>query len=289
MQLVLVSGLSGSGKSIALKQLEDSGYYCIDNLPARFLVEVVEYLSSINREHVAVALDARSDIKIAQLYESLKTLKAMGVHVRTLCLVATTDYIVQRYSESRRQHPLSMQNQVAPDTLTEAIERERELLAPIFAHAHLIDTSGMLPSTLRQWIRHFINIEQDSLIITIESFGFKKGLPMASDLVFDVRCLPNPYWDKSLREYTGLDEPVIRFLEEKEEVSEMVSDISSFLEKWIPKYRAQDRHYLTISIGCTGGQHRSVYIAEQLGRICKEKYASVIVRHRTLDATRSAD
>jgi UPF0042 nucleotide-binding protein len=284
MQLILVTGLSGSGKSIALRQLEDCGFYCIDNLPSDFLLPVTEHLSQSGWEKVAVALDSRSDVTSKSIHETLALLKSHAIDLRILCLTASTEMIIKRYSESRRQHPLSMKKENAPETLTEAIKIERDLIAPFFSEAHLIDTTGLLPSTLREWIKRFVNAREDSLILSLESFGFKKGLPLASDLVFDVRCLPNPYWDEALRPLTGKDAPVIEFLRRYPEVEEMIGDICTFIQKWLPRYRAQNRHYLTISIGCTGGQHRSVYVVEEIGKRFASLQDSVVIRHRTLDA-----
>ncbi len=286
MQLILVTGLSGSGKSIALKQLEDLGYYCIDNLPGKYVVPVTKHLHSVRREHLAVSLDARSDVSLSELSRDLEDLVASGVHLRILCLTASTDALVQRYSETRRQHPLSQADSDSPETLVEAIERERKLLEPIMDDAHIIDTTGMLPNTLKHWVRSFVNAKKGAILLTFESFGFKKGLPIASDLVFDVRCLPNPYWVEELRLLNGKDQPVIDFLSKEPLVRSMFEDIRGFVEKWLPHYEAQNRHYLTVSIGCTGGQHRSVYICEQLGKYFSERCEGVITRHRTLDAAK---
>lgn len=284
MQLIVVTGLSGSGKSIALRQLEDLGFYCIDNLPGNYLVPVCRHLKSIGREQVAVSLDARSDVSLPEISKSFEELKSDGVDLRILCLTASTDALVQRYSETRRQHPLSLKGSGSPETLIEAIEKERRLLEPFLEHAHVIDTTGMLPNTLNHWIRNFVRAEPGRILLTFESFGFKRGLPMASDLVFDVRCLPNPYWVEELRPFTGKDQPVIDYLKAQTLVTEMVSDIQNFVDKWLPRYEEQNRHYLTVSIGCTGGQHRSVYIAETLAKHFSDRHEGVIVRHRTLDA-----
>ncbi len=284
MQLILVTGLSGSGKSIALKQLEDLGYYCIDNLPGKYLVPVAQHLHSIGRDLLAVSLDSRSDVSFSDLKSSINELKTRDVSLRTLCLTASTDALVQRYSETRRQHPLSRKGGEAPDTLVDAIEKERKLLEPYMVGAHIIDTTGMLANTLKHWVRNFVRAKEGTILLTFESFGFKKGLPMASDLVFDVRCLPNPYWVEELRPFTGKDLPVIEFLSKEPSVQEMISDIKQFVEKWLPAYELQNRHYLTVSIGCTGGQHRSVFIAETLFKYFCNKREGVIVRHRTLDA-----
>lgn len=285
MQLIVVTGLSGSGKSIALRQLEDLGYYCIDNLPGNYLVPVAMHLHSVGRDLLAVSLDSRSDVSIPEISKSFKELINKNVDLRVLCLTASTDALVQRYSETRRQHPLSKRSDSCPGTLIEAIEKERKLLEPFIAASHVIDTTGMLPNTLNHWIRNFVRAKGGRILLTFESFGFKRGLPMASDLVFDVRCLPNPYWEEGLRKFTGKDKPVIDYLKSKPQVQEMISDIRNFVEKWLPLYEAQNRHYLTVSIGCTGGQHRSVYIAETLADYFSHRYEGVIVRHRTLDAT----
>lgn len=284
MQLIVVTGLSGSGKTIALNELEDLGYYCIDNLPGTFLVPVTKHLHDVGRDRLAVALDSRGDVSLNDLASQIKVMEEKKVDVRVLCLTASTPVLVQRYSETRRQHPLSRREGQSLDTLTDAIEKERAFLDPIVTYAHLIDTSGMLPGTLRKWVDDFVNVKEGDLILTFESFGFKRGLPMASDLVFDVRCLPNPYWDESLRPFTGKDQPVIDFLEKSQEVRSMVNDIAGFIEKWLPYYLAQNRHYLTVAIGCTGGQHRSVYIVEALSKYFGQKYRSVITRHRALDS-----
>lgn len=284
MQLIVVTGLSGSGKSIALRQLEDLGFYCIDNLPGTYLIPVCQHLQSIGREQVAVSLDARSDVSLPDISQNFQQLKDQNVDLRILCLTASTDALVQRYSETRRQHPLSLKDSGSAETLIEAIEKERKLLEPLLGQAHVIDTTGMLPNTLNHWIRNFVRAEPGRILLTFESFGFKRGLPMASDLVFDVRCLPNPYWIEELRPYTGKDQPVIDYLKEQPLVQEMVSDIKDFVSKWLPRYEEQNRHYLTVSIGCTGGQHRSVYIAETLADYFSKHQEGVIVRHRTLDA-----
>lgn len=283
MQLIVVTGLSGSGKTIALNELEDLGYYCIDNLPGVFLLPITKHLHDVGRERLAVALDSRGDVSLNDLASQIKALGEKGVDVRVLYLTASTPVLVQRFSETRRQHPLSRKEGNTLETLTDAIEKERAFLDPIVTYSHLIDTSGMLPGTLRKWVDDFVNVKEGELILTFESFGFKRGLPMASDLVFDVRCLPNPYWEESLRPFTGKDQPVIDFLAKSKEVSEMIGDISHFIEKWLPFYLAQNRHYLTVSIGCTGGQHRSVYIVEALSKYFSKKYDSVITRHRALD------
>lgn len=284
MQLIIVTGMSGGGKSIAIRQLEDCGYYCIDNLPAPFLYPVAEDLKHRGIKAAAVAIDARSQSTFEDSLHNVRKLEKAGYDVRILFLTASSQELVKRFSETRRRHPLSTsaahQDQIV--TLQEAINCERELLAPISTGASLMDTTGILPSQLREWVKRFVGQPQAAMTLTFESFGFKHGLPVASDLVFDVRCLPNPYYRPELRPLTGQDQPVADYLRQYPEVTNMVSDIALFIKKWLPAYIAQNRHYLTVAIGCTGGQHRSVFVAEELGRQFAE-YAGVVVRHRIIE------
>ena len=218
MQIVLVTGLSGSGKSIAIRQLEDCGYYCIDNLPAHFLVPVLRDLHSGGTNMAAVAIDARSHATFEGIRNGIETLRAEGHDVRVLFLTASTTELVQRFSETRRRHPLTTrlrQNGREP-TLQEAIERERDILGEAAVMGHVLDTTGILPNVLRRWVLQFVNLASAPLTLSFESFAFKHGLPVAADLVFDVRCLPNPYYDESLRPLTGKDEPVAAFLAARE-------------------------------------------------------------------------
>ena len=284
MQLILVTGLSGSGKSIAIRQLEDSGCYCIDNLPAEFLQPVAESLAASGTRAAAVAIDARSHATFDRTLEALDSLKAEGFDIRVLYLTASSEELVRRFSETRRRHPLSTHAQHLSQevTLQEAIRKERELLDPVASIAHVMDTTGLLPSQLRRWVQQFIGEPEAKLTLTFESFAYKHGIPVAADLVFDVRCLPNPYYIPELRPLTGRDKPISDYLEAQPLVSEMIDDIAGFVEKWLPHFKAQNRHYLTICIGCTGGQHRSVYVAEALGRRFSAGTAA-IVRHRMLD------
>jgi len=278
MQLILISGLSGSGKSVALNLLEDSGYYCVDNLPMTMLTVLVRMLKEEHTREVAVAIDARSGQGIDQLPEKLRRLAAEGIDPTFLYLHADSETLLKRYSESRRRHPLAGSEK----TLEEAIRAERELLDPISSLGHRIDTSGLKPAALREWVRQFIEAEPgQGLTLMFESFGFKHGIPLDADLVFDVRCLPNPYYDPTLRPLTGRDRPVIAFLEGEAEVVRMRDDIGRFVGAWLPAYIRDNRSYLTVAIGCTGGQHRSVYIAEWLGHEFAE-HARVLVRHRSL-------
>lgn len=282
-QLIIVTGLSGSGKSIAIRQLEDSGYYCLDNLPADFLQSVVTHLAQQGNKRLAVSIDARSRLNLETAQSAIAALQQDGCDVRVLFLTASTPELVRRFSETRRRHPLTgPQENGSPDrTLNDAISLEREMLAPATLVAYVIDTTGLLPNTLRDWVRTFAHAAQSMMTLAFESFAFKNGIPVAADLVFDVRNLPNPYYDPALRPLTGLDAPVADYLSKCEDVRAMITDIEHFLSKWLPSYEAQNRHYLTIAIGCTGGQHRSVYVANTLGQLFRSKVFTV-VRHRNL-------
>jgi UPF0042 nucleotide-binding protein len=278
MQLVLLSGLSGSGKSIALNVLEDSGYYCVDNLPATLLPQLMQQLDVAGYAHVAVAVDVRSGASIEALPQQVQTLRAFDTDLRFIFLEARDDTLIARFSETRRKHPLADENV----TLAEAIARERDTLADIAELGQRIDTSDLDPSALRTWIKDVVRIPAESgLTLLFESFGFKFGIPLDADLVFDVRCLPNPHYDPQLRPYTGKDEPVIRFLEGIEQVHAMREDIHEFVANWLPCFIRDNRSYLTVAIGCTGGKHRSVYFAEWLAAQFR-KHARVLVRHRNL-------
>ncbi|MCC7081615.1 MAG: RNase adapter RapZ [Burkholderiales bacterium] len=280
MQLLLLTGMSGSGKSIALNALEDLGYYCVDNLPAKLLPEVVAYLHQSNHVHVAISIDVRSVETLPLLPQHILVLRHSGIEVQLMYLEASTDTLVKRYSETRRRHPLSDTEL----TLPEAISRERELLAEIAALAHHIDTSDLRPAQLRAWIRDFVNIERSGLTLLFQSFAFKNGLPLDADMVFDVRSLPNPFYDPKLRPLNGRDQPVIEFLASEASVRLMLSDIRGLLENWLPSFVRDNRSYLTVAIGCTGGQHRSVYLVEELARHFAPQI-KVLVRHRELSET----
>ena len=292
MQIHLITGISGSGKSVALKAFEDSGYDCVDNLPVPLLENLITAMENEGHEFVAVAIDARRGQSIAELPTLLETIRKKH-DVRVLFLNADTNTLVQRFSETRRRHPLSnpvstQQNQSA--TIIEAIERERSLLDPLREQAHSIDTSNLPSHTLRAWIHELLKDKPNGLTLILESFGFKKGVPSEADLVFDVRCLPNPHYDKVLRPLTGHDEPVKAFLRELPVVKSMEEDIIHFIEKWLPSYIADGRSYLTVAIGCTGGQHRSVFLVDQLMSYFlkhSELHSRIdlIQRHRELDST----
>jgi len=278
MQLIIVTGMSGSGKSIALNVLEDSGYYCVDNLPAKLLPELAEYLRSTGHDHIAISVDVRSGATLPLLPQHILLLRRSSIDVELIYLEASTETLVKRFSETRRRHPLSD----GELTLPECISRERELLAEIAASAHHIDTSELRPSQLRAWIRDFVEMERSGLTLLFQSFAFKHGLPLDADMVFDVRSLPNPFYDPALRPLTGRDQPVVDFLSADASVQLMLSDIRGFLENWLPSFDRDNRSYLTVAIGCTGGQHRSVYMVEALGRHFSPR-SKVLVRHRELD------
>jgi len=287
MRIILITGISGSGKSVGLNALEDAGYFCVDNLPPKLLRQLVETRREEGAETLAVAMDARSADSLAGLPADIQLLKDEGHDVKVLFLTAKTESLIARFSETRRSHPLS--HRFRPDgggagdqpTLTECILREREMLSAIEGIGHVIDTSGLSANKLRAWIKDLVETERTPLTLLFESFAFKFGVPLDADLVFDVRVLPNPYYDLSLRPYTGRDEPVIAYLDAQAHVAELLADIRTFVEKWLPAFKNDNRSYLTIAVGCTGGQHRSVYMVEQLARHFQAS-ERVLVRHREL-------
>ncbi|MBM4181168.1 MAG: RNase adapter RapZ [Betaproteobacteria bacterium] len=276
MRLVLISGLSGSGKSVALKAMEDAGFYCIDNLPAALLPEAVEYLRLTRVTDAAMSIDARSGAGLAELPEVLEKLR-QRLDLRVLFLTAKDDTLVKRFSETRRHHPLVS----GKLSLEEAIREERELLSRIAAISHQMDTSDQSANGLRAWIKDFLRLESATFTLVFQSFGFKHGIPMDADLVFDVRCLPNPHYDPMLRPLTGRDAPVIAFLQGHAPVLAMLEDIRAYVAKWLPAYIRDNRGYFTVALGCTGGQHRSVYFAETLADHFRDGQ-QVLVRHREL-------
>ena len=279
MQLVIITGLSGSGKSVALKALEDSAYYTTDNLPAKLLPEMVDFLRAEGYARVAVSVDARSGETLNQLPRQVTALKAGGVDVRVLFLESKSETLIKRFSETRRRHPLSS----GELTVAECIGRERELLADIGGVSHHIDTSDLNPNALRAWIKEFVEFDHSGMTLLFESFGYKHGIPLDADLVFDARCLPNPFYDPGLRPLTGKDKAVIDFLEADANVKRMYGDIRTFIENWLPCFMADNRSYVTVAIGCTGGVHRSVYFVESLARHFREDQR-VLVRHRELSS-----
>lgn len=286
MRLILITGISGSGKSIGLNALEDAGYFCVDNLPPTLLRALVATRLNEGAETLAVAMDARSADSLAGLPADIKWLKEEGHDVKVLFLTAKTESLIARFSETRRSHPLSHrirtgQNPADRPTLIECILKEREMLAAIEGVGHVIDTSGLSANKLRAWIKELVESERTPLTLLFESFAFKFGVPLDADLVFDVRVLPNPYYDLSLRALTGKDAPVAAFLDAQPEVAVLRDDIRAFVEKWLPSFKSDNRSYLTVAIGCTGGQHRSVYIAEQLAQYFSAA-ERVVLRHREL-------
>lgn len=279
MQLIVISGLAGSGKSIALTVLEDSGYYCVDNLPANLLQEVILYFKKSSHPRIAVSIDARSRKTLHLFPKQMADLKQKEIDVRLLFLEAKTDTLVKRFSETRRRHPLS-DDQL---TLLECIQLEREILAEVKDLAHCIDTSDLSASSLRTWVRDFIDLDHAHLTLLFQSFGFKHGIPLDADIVFDVRCLPNPFYEEQLKSLTGTDDAVIEYLSRHVDVNRMFDDIRRFIDDWLPCFIRDNRNYLTIAIGCTGGRHRSVYLAVRLAKYFTKKN-QVLVRHRELSS-----
>lgn len=290
MRIVLVTGLSGSGKSVAIRVLEDAGYYCVDNLPPQFLLELTSYLDRTEHRDVAVSVDARSEATLADVPMMISTLRASGHDVRVLFLTASDAALVQRFSETRRRHPMALREleRGGASTVSEAISLERALLDPLAEIGHSIDTSALQPNLLRHWVRQFVDSPRANLTLSFESFAFKDGIPVAADLVFDVRNLPNPHYDPELRPLTGRDEAVAAFLVAAPQVQEMINDIATFIEKWLPSYVAEHRHYVTVAIGCTGGRHRSVYVVEELARRFQRREA-VLIRHRGIEPIKPAE
>ncbi len=284
MRLIIVSGLSGSGKSVALHVLEDLGYYCVDNLPAALLNSVVEEVRSGGAQAeqlLAVGVDARNQRNdLESLPELISDLDRRGVQTDMLFLQASDDVILKRYSETRRRHPLAEHG----TALLAAVAKERAMLADVADFADLIiDTSRTSIYELADAIRErIVQRNADTLSVLIESFGFKNGIPADADFVFDLRCLPNPYWTMELRGLTGKDEEVRTFLGEQPTVNAMYDDILAFLRRWIPEYDDLHRSYLTVALGCTGGQHRSVYMADKLAEALREAHDPVLTRHNEL-------
>jgi len=284
MRIVLITGISGSGKSVALNVLEDAGYYCVDNLPPALLGSLVTTLSDEGTQMLAVAVDARSAESLSALPAGVKKLREDGHDVKVIFLTANTHSLVARFSETRRSHPLSHelrpgQNPAARRTLIECIQEERERLSAIEKLGHVIDTSEASANKLRGWIKDLVAVDRAPLTLFFESFAFKLGVPLDADFVFDVRALPNPYYDLSLRPLTGRDAPVIDFLDAQPSALEMFGDIRAFVEKWLPAFKTDNRSYLTVAVGCTGGQHRSVYMAERLASYFSAS-EQVVLRHR---------
>ncbi len=294
-EVVLVTGISGSGKSIALHALEDAGFFCVDNLPPELLREFLRVEHTHSQRRVAIAVDSRTG-SLPHLLKLLKELPTEGVSIRSIFLDANTDTLVRRFSETRRLHPLSQETppvhpgrrreDVSPfghRALIDAIELEREMLSELREMSTVIDTSQLRPGQLRGWMRSLVGATGSPLTLVFESFAFKQGVPLDADYVFDVRVLPNPHYIRELRPLTGRDAPVAKYLEEQPEVGDMLAQIEAFLARWLPAFEDDQRSYLTVAIGCTGGQHRSVYFVEMLARRFAGR-AATLVRHRELDA-----
>jgi RNase adapter protein RapZ len=286
-ELVLITGMSGSGKSVALHALEDAGYYCVDNLPPELLLPFVQLEEQQSINKVAIAMDVRSASSLPLVPAQLAHLRLMDVDVRLLFLDATTEILVHRFSETRRRHPLSRQDgqDVIRDQqrdLVEAIELERELLSELREESHIIDTSLLRSSKLQGYIKSLISAPATQLTLMFESFAFKRGIPVHADYVFDVRMLPNPHYEPALRPLTGRDAPVADWLAEHGAVEKMASQITDFMNTWLPDLNQDHRSYVTVAIGCTGGQHRSVYLVELLSKRFAKEWVT-LKRHRELD------
>lgn len=285
MKVILITGMSGSGKSVALRALEDSDFYCLDNLPPSFIPSVIDRLKSEGRTKVAVAVDARTGIDIVAVPKIVSDLRNQDTDTRIIFLDADDEAIVTRYSESRRRHPMSARLGESA-TVHECVQAEREAICDIRPLADLIDTTDLLPTTLRRWVLETVNEKYAKLTLIFETFGFKTGLPNDADLVFDARCLANPHYDKELRPLTGKDLPVQQYIQNDKRSDELLSDIESYLRKWLPSYQTEQRSYVTVAIGCTGGQHRSVYLAEVLFQRLKAKpigaVENILIRHRNI-------
>ena len=287
IQMVLITGMSGSGKSVALHAMEDAGYFCVDNLPPELLLPFVELEKSHHATRLAIAVDVRRATSLPLLPQQLTALRAQGVAVQPLFLDASTDTLVRRYSETRRRHPLSQAGSApaAPDqrpALAEAIELERRLLAKLREQAHVIDTSIIRPAQLQAYVKSLISTPGGQLTLVFESFSYKRGIPADADFVFDVRMLPNPHYDPALRHQTGRDAAVAAFLQEQPEAMQMLDHIRQFLAHWLVGLARDHRSYVTVAIGCTGGQHRSVFLVEQLARAFSSEWTT-LTRHRELD------
>jgi len=277
MQLVLLSGVSGSGKSVALKALEDAGFFCVDNLPAELIDALVDYAQNLGERKVAISADARSRETLASLPQIVERLRVHGIDVRVIFLDASNESLVRRFSETRRPHPLAREGQALP----EAIAEERNVLAWLSEIGLRIDTSALTPQQLRGWVQDLVTASQVPLTLVFESFGWKNGPALDADFLFDVRFLPNPHYDPQLRPLTGSDAAVIEFLERETQAGLLVEDIQRFLQRWLPRFVLDQRASITVAIGCTGGRHRSVYVAATLAERFKTEYR-VIVRHRDL-------
>lgn len=283
LEIVLITGMSGSGKSVALHALEDAGYYCVDNLPPELLSAFVGLEHRHHGNRLAIAMDVRSATSLHQVPQELKRLRETGVLVQSIFLDATIDTLVRRFSETRRRHPLSHADlQQGRKALVQIIEVERELLAELRDQSHVIDTSTIRASQLQSYVKGLMTTKPGQLTLVFQSFAFKRGIPVDADYVFDVRMLPNPHYEPALRDLTGLELPVAQFLHQQPEVLLMQQHIEQFLGHWLDMLDKNHRSYVTVAIGCTGGQHRSVYLVERLAEVFGGRW-TVLCRHRELD------
>ena len=284
-EVILITGISGSGKSVALHALEDAGYFCVDNLPPELLRPFIRLEHQRFTHRVAAAVDVRTAASLPHLVPLIGELRSEGIRIRPIFLDASNEALLRRYSETRRPHPLSSlpAGGDATRALVEAIQLERELLADLREVCTIIDTSQLRPALLRNWVRSLVGARESALTLVFESFAFKQGVPLDADFLFDVRVLPNPHYIRELRPLSGRDAPVAAYLEAQPEAGEMLTQIQDFLQRWLPSFEADQRSYLTVAVGCTGGQHRSVYAVERLARHFEGRYATLI-RHRELDA-----
>lgn len=299
-RIVLVTGISGSGKSVVMNALEDAGYYCVDNLPPELLQAFLQLERSKGQKRLAVAADVRSTGSPSVLATQLRDLRLQGLPIQAIFLEAGTEALIRRFSESRRPHPLSGDGRLQPSSsieaaasgaavnaspsrnLVDAIALERELMAELRESATVLDTSDLRPAQLRDWVRDLLSIPHGRLTLVFESFAYKHGVPLDADFVFDVRVLPNPYYLRELRPQTGRDSGVMDYLRNQPEAQQMVHHISVFIRRWLQGFQGDQRSYLTVAIGCTGGQHRSVYVAEQVAALFAPQVVT-LVRHRELD------
>ena len=284
MEIVLITGMSGSGKSVALHALEDSGFYCVDNLPPELLMPFAELEQKRNEQRVAIAIDVRSANSLPLMPDQLMKLKSLGFKTSSIFLDASSDTLLRRYSETRRRHPLSGRSESADElALTVSIEYEREILSLLREKSHVIDTSFLRAPQLQSYVKSLVNSSSAKMTLVFESFGFKRGIPIDADYVFDVRMLPNPHYENALRPLTGKDEPVQEFLEKYPDVKDMQAQIQAFMNHWLPALEKDHRNYITVAIGCTGGQHRSVYLVEKLSQYFSAQWLT-LKRHRELDS-----
>ena len=287
LEIVLITGMAGSGKSVAIHALEDAGYYCVDNLPPELLPQLIRLQIRMQRSRLAIGIDARSAASLTDLprqLEKLRRLKTRGIRLHVLFMDARTSTLVRRFSETRRKHPLSgKQVEDRGQVLIDTIEHERELLAPLREYAHVIDTSNLRGPQLQSYVKELLQAPTNQMTLVFQSFGFKHGIPVDADYVFDVRMLPNPFYDPDLRPLTGKDAPVQEFLRQQSDVQLMQEHIAHFLDHWLPVLNNNHRSYVTVAIGCTGGQHRSVFLVEQLAVRYQSQW-STLRRHREMDS-----